>query len=173
MPLDSREFADAERALNRWEREYGVSNESREFRDRLTRERRLPRPANFIPLEFPARRPTAQQAAAFVGRWITVVQADTHEVVIRISADTVIAHDRLLMGSGDWFEADDPVIQVTNDGTFEWGLPFFRGLAALVVLRGKIAEDGTMLVTREVRGWVPRQRGPELSRTERMKRASH
>jgi uncharacterized protein len=170
MSLDSREFADAERALARWEREYGASEESREFRDRLRRERATPRPANFIPLDFPARRPTARQAAAFVGRWITQAQADTHEVVIRISADTVVVHDRLLMGGRDWFEADDPVIQVTPDGTLEWGLPFFRGLAALVVLQGKIADDGSMIVTREVRGWVPRGRGPELVRTERMTR---
>jgi hypothetical protein len=172
MSLDSREFTDADRALTRWERDYGPSEESREFRTRLTHERTTPRPANFIPLDVPTRRPTAQQAASFIGRWVTVAQADTHEVVVRVSGDTIVVHDRLLMGATDWFEADDPVVQVTSDGTLEWGLPFFRGLAALVVLRGKIAADGTMIVKREVRGWVPRGPAPELSRTERMTRVS-
>jgi hypothetical protein len=50
------------------------------------------------------------------------------------------------------------------------GLPFFRGLAALVVLRGRVLEDEAMTVTREVRGWVPRGPGPELKRTERLGR---
>ena len=170
MSLDSREFADAERALTRWERAYGASDESREFRDRLARERNTPQPANFVPLEFPAHRPTARQAAPFVGRWVTVAQADTHEVVVRVAGDSIVVHDRLLLRGTDWFEADDPVVQVTNDGTLEWGLPFFRGLAALVVLRGKIAADGTMTVTREVRGWVPRGPAGDLTRTERMRR---
>jgi hypothetical protein len=48
------------------------------------------------------------------------------------------------------------VIQVTRDGTLEWGLPWFRGIAALLVLKGTIQSDGTMRVTREPRGWVPR-----------------
>jgi len=64
------------------------------------------------------------------------------------------------------------VIQVTSNGTLEWGLPFFRGIAALVVLRGKIESDGTMVVTRQVRGWVPRGSGPELNRTERLRRVT-
>jgi hypothetical protein len=170
MSLDSRHFDDAERALQRWERSLGASEESRGFRDRLTRERATPQPANFIPLEFPVRRPTAQQAAPFIGRWVTMAQADTHEVVVRASGDSVIVHDRVQMRGVDWFQADDPVIQVTSDGILEWGLPFFRGLAALVVLRGRIQHDGTMLVTREVRGWVPRGPGPELNRVERYRR---
>src|ERR1700752_4416311 len=170
MSLDSRHFDDAERALQRWERALGVSEESRAFRERLTRERATPQPANFIPLEFPDRRPTARQAAPFIGRWVTIAQADTHEVVIRASGDSIIVHDRVQMRGIDSFEADDPVIQVTADGTLEWGLPFFRGLAALVVLRGKILPDGTMLVTREVRGWVPRSPGADLTRTERFRR---
>ena len=169
MSLDGRNFDDAERVLTRWERALGPSDESREFRQRLTSERASPRPANFIPLEFPVRRPSAAQAAAFTGRWVTVAQPDTHEVVIRVSADSIVVHDRVQMRSSDW-EADDPVIQVTSDGTLEWGLPFFRGLAALVVLRGKLQPDGTMIVTREVRGWVPRGPGPELNRTERFRR---
>ena len=172
MSLDSREFADAERALERWERELGVSPESRQLRRRLSEERSTPRPANFIPLEFPARRPTAEQATPFIGRWVSVAQPDTHEVVIRVTSDTIVVHDRVQQRGIDWFEADDPVIQVTSDGTLEWGLPLFRGLAALVVLRGKVDADGTMVVTREVRGWVPRGPGPELNRTERMRRVS-
>ena len=170
MSLDSRHFDDAERVLTRWERALGPSAESREFRQRLTSERVSPRPANFIPLEFPPRRPTAAQAAAFTGRWVAIAQADTHEVVIRASGDSIVVHDRMQMGSNSWFDADDPVIQVTSDGTLEWGLPLFRGLAALVVLRGKLQPDGTMVVTREVRGWVPRGPGSELNRTERFRR---
>ena len=173
MSLDSREFADAQRALDRWERELGASPESRDFRRRLSEERNKPRPANFIPLVFPARRPTAEQAKAFIGNWVTIAQPDTHEVAIRVVGDTIVVHDRVQQRGIDWFEADDPVIQVTSDGTLEWGLPFFRGLAALVVLRGKIEQDGTMTVTREVRGWVPRgPGGGDFDRTERLRRVS-
>lgn len=170
MSLDSRHFADAEQVLQRWEKSLGASAESRRFRERLSRERATPQPANFIPLEFPARRPTSQQAAAFLGRWITIAQPDTHEVMIRPAGDSIVVHDRVQMRGINWFEGDDPVIQITADGTLEWGLPFFRGLAALVVLRGKIQPDGTMLVTREVRGWVPRGPGPDLNRVERFRR---
>jgi predicted alpha/beta superfamily hydrolase len=170
MSLDSRHFDDAQTVLQRWERALGPSPESRQFRERLVRERTTPRPANFIPLEFPARRPTAKDAAPFLGRWVTIAQPDTHEVVIRVAGDSIVVHDRVQMRGIDWFEADDPVIQVTADGTLEWGLPFFRGLAALVVLRGSIQPDGTLLVTREVRGWVPRGPGPELTRVERLRR---
>ncbi len=172
MSLDSREFADAERALDRWEHELGASPESRQFRRRLSDERATPRPPNFIPLEFPKGRPTAEQATPFVGRWVSFAQPDTHEVVIRVSADTIVVHDRVQQRGIDWFEADDPVIQVTSDGTLEWGLPFFRGLAALVVLRGKIEKDGTMTVTREVRGWIPRGPNADFTRTERLRRVS-
>jgi hypothetical protein len=170
MSIDSRWFDDAARALERMERALGASAEARELRAKLDRERSAPPPAGFVQLEIPARRPTPGQAAAFVGRWVTVAQADTHEVVIRASGDTIVVHDRLMLGNGEWFEVDDPVIQVTADGTLEWGLPFFRGLAALVVLRGRVGEDGVMTVTREVRGWVPRGPGPELKRTERLRK---
>lgn len=172
MSLDSRHFDDAQRVLDRWERALGVSAQSREYRQRLANERSTPRPANFIPLEFPNRRPTAQQAAPFLGRWVTVAQADTHEVVIRVDGDTIVVHDRLQMRGSDWFEADDPVIQVTSGGMLEWGLPFFRGLAALVVLKARIDADGAMVVTREVRGWVPRGPGADLTRTERFRKTT-
>jgi hypothetical protein len=170
MSLDSRHFEDAERALTRWERTLGASGDSREFRQQLARDRAAPQPAGFIPLEFPAERPTPRQAAAFLGRWVTVGQADTHEVVIRPAGDTIVVHDRVRFPNGEWFEADDPVIQVTADGALEWGLPWFRGLAALLVLRGRVLPDGTMTVSREVRGWVPRGPGADLTRTERFER---
>src|SRR5580765_6051971 len=93
MSLDGRQFDDAERVLTRWERALGPSDESREYRRRLTSERASPRPASFIPLEFPARRPSAAQAAAFTGRWVTIAQPDTHEVVIRVSGDSIVVHD--------------------------------------------------------------------------------
>jgi hypothetical protein len=170
MSLDSRHFDDAERVVNRMAQAYPASEEYREYSDRLARERNSPRPAGFVPLEFPARRPTPQDARAFVGKWVTITQPDTHVVVVRVVGDSIVVHDRVKMQGIDWFEGDDPVIQLTGDGTLEWGLPFFRGLAALVVLRGKIQPDGTMLVTREVRGWVPRGPGADLSRTERFRR---
>jgi hypothetical protein len=172
MSLDSRHFDDAARALDRWEHALGPSAESREYRTRLAQQRAAPAPASFIPLEFPVHRPSAREAAKFVGRWVTVAQADTHEVVVRAVGDTIVVHDRLQFPNGDWFEADDPVVQVTADGTLEWGLPFFRGLAALVVLKGKIQPDGTLLVTRESRGWVPRGPGGDLTRTERFRKTA-
>ena len=170
MSIDSRHFDDAERALARWERTLGASADSREFREQLARDRAAPPPAGFVPLEFPAARPTPRQAAAFLGRWVTVAQPDTHEVEIRAAGDTIVVHDRVRFPNGEWFEADDPVIQVTADGTLEWGLPWFRGLAALLVLRARVLPDGTMTVSREVRGWVPRGPGADLTRTERFER---
>jgi hypothetical protein len=79
-------------------------------------------------------------------------------------------HDRVRSPSGEWLESDDPVIQVSADGRLEWGLPWFRGIAALLVLRGHVEQNGTMTVTREVRGWVPRGPGPDLTRTDRFRR---
>lgn len=171
MSLDSRLFDDAARVLDRMERNAGSSDETRQFRDRLTRERAAPAPAGFVPLEFPARRPTALEAAAFVGSWVSVAPADSHEVTIRVSGDTIVVHDRLQFGNGDWFEADDPVIQVAAAGTLEWGLPFFRGIAGLLVLQGRVLPDGTMTVTREVRGWVPRGPAGDMLKTEHFRRA--
>jgi hypothetical protein len=153
------------------ERAFGVTAESRELREQLARERATPPPAGFVQLEIPVQRPTPRAAAAFIGRWVSIAQADTHEVTIRADGDTIVVHDRLLQGNGQWFEADDPVIQVTGDGTLEWGLPWFRGLAALLVLKGRINPDGTMTVTREVRGWVPRGPGGDLARTGRFRKA--
>lgn len=170
MSLDSRYFDDAARVLERMERALGPSDDSRELRDRLARERVAPAPAEFVPLEIPDRRPTPRDAAAFLGRWTAVGQPDGHEVRVSTSGDTIVVHDRIQLANGDWFESDDPVIQVTADGTLEWGLPWFRGIAALLVLRGRLLPDGTMEVTRQVRGWVPRGPGPDLTRTERFRR---
>jgi hypothetical protein len=44
------------------------------------------------------------------------------------------------------------------------------GYEHLVVLKGKIQPDGTLLVAREPRGWVPRGPGSELRRTERFRK---
>lgn len=170
MSIDSRYFDDAARVLDRMEQALGPSDESRRLRDRLTRERGTPPPAGFILLEIPTRRPRPHDARAFLGRWETIGQMNAHMVEVRASGDTIVVHDRVQFPNGEWFEADDPVIQVTADGTLEWGLPFFRGIAALVVLRGRVLQDGTMTVSREVRGWVPRGPGPDLTRTERFRR---
>lgn len=165
MSIDSRHFDDATRALDRMERALGASAASRQLRDKLARDRAVPQPANWIPLEIPAHRPSPRDAAAFLGRWVT----DDHEVEIRASGDTIIVHDRVRFGSGEWYEGDDPVVQVTADGTLEWGLPWFRGLAALVVLKARV-QDGAMVVTREARGWLPQQGGPDMTRTQRFRR---
>lgn len=62
MSIHSRYFDDAERVLVRMERTLGPSAENRELRDLLAEERATPQPANFIPLEIPARRPTPREA---------------------------------------------------------------------------------------------------------------
>ena len=171
MSKDARYFGDAERALVRWERALGASDESREFREQVARGRAEPAPAGFVQLEIPERRPTPRDARAFLGRWERIGAGAAHFVEVRASGDTIVVHDRLQFAGTEWFEADDPVIQVTADGTLEWGLPFFRGLAALVVLRGRLMEDGTMTVTRESRGWLPHDGGgPDMTRTDRFRR---
>lgn len=169
MSLDSRHFDDAERALTRMEQTLGVSDESRTWRDRLARERGTRTPAGFIPLEFPARRPSAREAAAFLGRWET----SGHQIEIRAAGDSIVVRDRVQQGEGGrWVESDDPVIQITADGTLEWGLRWFNGIAALLVLRGRVMEDGTMVVTRQVRGWVPRGPGGDFGRVDRFRRVA-
>jgi predicted alpha/beta superfamily hydrolase len=170
MSVHSRDFDDAERVLQRMERELGASETTRELRAQLAAERAKPRPANWIPLEFPAQRPTAAAGRAFLGRWGSNDGPGKHEVQVRASADTIVVHDRIEFPNGQIYEADDPVIQVTADGTLEWGLPFFRGIAALLVLRGRVGSDGTMIVTREPRGWVPIQSGPDMELTQHFRR---
>jgi hypothetical protein len=145
------------------ERELGASEAGRALRSRLARAREEPAPAGFIQLEFPGRRPTPRDASAFLGRWELVDAANAHQIEVHASGDTIVVHDRIRAPIGEFLESDDPVIQVTAEGTLEWGLTWFRGLAALLVLRGRILEDGTMEVTREVRGWVPVGPGPDLT----------
>jgi hypothetical protein len=82
-----------------------------------------------------------------------------HEIDVRASGDTIIVHSRIQFPDHSWDEGDRHVIQVTPDGTLEWGLPWFRGIAALVVQTARIQPDGTMRVEREPRGWVPRGPG--------------
>lgn len=170
MSIDGRYFDDAATVLDRWERTYGPSSQSREFRTRLREERGTPTPAGWVPLVIPAHRPTAREARAFVGRWVTMGAGTRHEVEIAALGDTLAVHDRVQAPDGSWIESDGPVVQLTADGAFEWGLPWFQGLAALVVLHGTVGPDGTMTVTRQPRGWVPRQSGPDMTATERLRR---
>lgn len=172
MSIHSRFFDDAEASLRRMIEAYGVTGETRELESMLAEERATPVPAGFIPLEIPARRPSPREAAAFLGRWSAGVPGEVHEVSVRASGDTIIVHDRVQFPGGDWDDSDSPVIQVTRDGTLEWGLKWFRGIAALMVMQGRVQPDGTMLVSRQVRGWVPRGPGGDLARLERFSRMS-
>lgn len=157
MSLDGRFFDDADVVLSRLERTLGASAESRVYRERLARERGTPAPAGFIPLEIPERRPTARQAAAFLGRWELIGHlggGGSHALEFRASSDTVIAHSRAQF-PGMLDEADWLVIQVTADGTLELGSPWMRGVPALMVFRCRVGEDGVMTAVRESRGFAP------------------
>lgn len=78
-------------------------------------------------------------------------------------------HDRVVYPEGPPYDADDPVIHVTDAGALEWGLPLFKGLAALVVLKGRI--DGeTLVVSREARGWAPKDPNFRTDRITRYRR---
>jgi hypothetical protein len=173
MSIDSRHFDDADVALRRMERAFPGSADASIHRQKLAAERASPAPAGFVRLEIPARRPTPHEARAFLGRWVAEGPGDQHEVVVRASGDTIVVHDRVPLRNGHWDEGDRPVIRVTPDGILEWGLPWFRGLAALLVLRGRLDADGVMTVTREPRGWVPREPGaPDMARTLRFRRVT-
>jgi predicted alpha/beta superfamily hydrolase len=156
MSLDSRRFDDAQRVLERMERTLGRSESSRQLRTRLASERNEPAPSGWIPLVIPANRPSAVQAARFIGRWRSEDASAPHEVEIRASGDTIVIHDHVTFPEGEPFDGDDPVVQLTSNGVLEWGLPFFNGLAALVVLKATLLDDDTMVAEREARGWVPR-----------------
>jgi hypothetical protein len=169
MSIDSRHFDDAARALDRMEAALGSSAESRAFRARLAAERAAPVPASFIALEIPARRPRPQDVAKFLGRWVLVGDSAAHMIDVRASGDTIVVHDRIRFGNGQFDDGDRQVIQVTPDGTLEWGLPWFRGIAALLVLRARLLEDGTMSVSREPRGWVPRGPTGDFTKVERFR----
>jgi hypothetical protein len=170
MSIDSRYYDDAVKVLDRMERSLGSSAESRRLRQKLENDRANPAPG-FVPLDFPSQRPTKEAARAFLGRW-TTGGANPREVEIRASGDTIVLHDRERMPNGMPWEGDRPVVRITTDGTLEWGLPVFRGLAALLILQGKIQPDGTMRVTQQVRGWVPIGPGPDLTRVETYRRVS-
>jgi predicted alpha/beta superfamily hydrolase len=167
MSLNSRWFDDAQKIVDRMERDRGKSSETAEMRTRLASARSAPAPAGWIPLVMAPHRPTPREAARFLGKWRLADGSGDHDVEIRASGDTIIVHDRIPFPGDEPFDADDPVVQLTPDGTLEWGLPWFRGLAALVVLKARIETDGTMVVTREPRGWVPIQNGPDMRRVER------
>ncbi|MGE0441303.1 MAG: alpha/beta hydrolase [Gemmatimonadales bacterium] len=166
MSIHARHWEDAERMLARMEQAYGTSA-SGDLRALLAEERATPAPTGLIPLEIPSHRPTSVEAAKFLGRWTKVGGgADRgHEITVSASGDTIVVHDRIQFPDGSWDAGDHPVIQVTPRGTLEWGLPWFRGIAALLVLKGEIQPDGTMRVTREPRGWVPRGPGGEMNAT--------
>jgi len=169
MSIDSRRFDDAQHAVDAMEQTFGPSASSRELRSQLEQERRAPAPANFIPLEIPVRRPTPAQATAFIGKWRSIDARDPHEIEIRPSRDTLVVHDHVVYPEGPPYDADDPVIRVTDDGVLEWGMPLFKGLAALVVLKGQI--DGeTLVVRREARGWAPKDPNFRTDRITRYRR---
>jgi len=171
MSIHAREFDDASRGLERMERAFGSTAGSRELRSLLSEERATPVQAGFIPLMIPAHRPTIHDAAKFLGRWTRIDDPGAHVIEVRASGDTVVVHDRIRFPDGSYDEGDHLVIQVTDAGALEWGLPWFRGIAALLVLKGELQPDGTLRVTREPRGWVPRGPGGDMHLTEVFRRA--
>jgi hypothetical protein len=170
MCLDGRFFGDAERALARMEQALGATEESRAFRQRLMAERSQPAPAGWIPLVVPAKRPSPAQASRFLGRWRSVDGGRPHEVEVRASGDTIIVHDRIVYPDNEPYDADDPVITITDRGALEWGLPFFQGLAALLVQVGTLEDEDTMVVRSEPRGWLPRDPNFPVGRVVRFTR---
>jgi predicted alpha/beta superfamily hydrolase len=155
MSIHARHWDDAERMLGRMESRFGVSRGT-ELRELLAEERAMPIPAGYVELEIPVRRPRAADARAFMGTWDIVGSERGHEITIRPSGDTLIVHSRIQHPDGSWDAGERHVIQLTADGTLEWGLPWFRGLAALLVQNARLQPDGTLRITREPRGWVPR-----------------
>jgi predicted alpha/beta superfamily hydrolase len=175
MSLDGRFFDDADRVLNRMEHALGVSAESREFRARLAQERGTPVPAGFVPLVMPAHRPTAQEAAAFLGRWesMSLVERGKHELEFRAAGDTVVAFNRYLPpGAPEPIESYWTMIQVTPDGTLEVGSDWLHGVPALLVFRCRVLADGTMTVARETRGFARPAEAPNDSEPLRYRRLS-
>lgn len=170
MSIHAREFDDAERSLARMERTFGVSAESKDLRALLAEERSHPAPPELIPLVIPATRPTPRAASPFIGHWVLVSDSTAHTIDVRASGDTIVVHSRMHLDGSSYDDSDRPVIQVTNGGTLEWGLEWFRGIAALLVLKGELLPDGTMRVTREPRGWVPRGPG-NMQQVEVFRRA--
>jgi pimeloyl-ACP methyl ester carboxylesterase len=171
MSIHGRFFDDAARDLDRMERELGASASSRELRAMLRDALQAPAPATFVPLLVPLQRPTARQVGAMLGRWIAVSPGDLRSIEIRASGDTIVVHDELQFPDGGRMEGDHPVIQVTPQGVLEWGLPVFRNLPALLVLQGRLEPDGTLRVTRQVRGWAPEGPMPDFTGVLTFRRA--
>lgn len=169
MSVHARHFDDAARILERLD-EGRPADGTRDLREMLATERATPAPAGLVPLTIPATRPSPRDAAKFLGRWALRDGPGGHEVEIRASGDTIAIYERERMSNGEWWEDDAPVITVTPSGELEWGQRVFRGIAALLVLRARVLEDGTMTVTREVRGWIPRGPAGDMLRTERFRR---
>jgi len=174
MSLDSRFFGDAEQVLEMWERALGPSDESRQFRTRLVRERAMPAPASFVPLEIPARRPSARAAAAFLGRWEQVDRPQGRlEIEFRAVGDTIVAWTtETFQADGQPFVGPWSVIQLTSDGALEVGAPYFRGIAALLVHRFRIGPGGTLDATRESRGFAPPGDATDLTTPRRFRRVT-
>ena len=170
MSIDSRFYDDAVTVIGRMEKSRGVSAESRRLRAMLATSRANEKPG-FVQLVFSAHRPTPTEAKQFLGRW-TAHGETPHVVEVKAAGDTIVVYEQERMPSGMKWEGNRPVVQLTPDGVLEWGVPVFRGLAALLVLRGQVQPDGTMVVTREVRGWVPLGPGPDLVRREVFRRVS-
>jgi len=169
MSALARDFADADQVLARLTREQPSVNTS-DLRAMLAEERAAPAPAGLIPLEISAVRPTPRTAARYLGHWALIGEGAGHDVDVQASGDTIVVHERVQLPDGQWDEDDVPVIGMTPGGKLEWGQRVFRGVAALLVLRGTVEADGTMTVTREVRGWVPRGPIGDMLRTERFRR---
>jgi len=172
MSIHAREFDDASRALDRMERSFGSTPNGIELRQLLASERSAPVPAGLIPLVIPPRRPSSRDAARFLGHWVRVDDPAAHAIDITASGDTIVVHDRIRFRDGSVDAGDHQVIQLTDRGVLEWGLPWFRGIAALLVLKGELQADGTLKVSREPRGWVPRGPGDDMHLTEVFRRAS-
>jgi len=171
MSLEARAFDDAEEILARMQRER-PSGSIGDLRQMLAAEKATPAPAGLVPLVMAASRPTPSAAARFLGHWSLTGSGEGHEVDIQASGDTILVHERVRLPNGEWTEDDAPVIGLTPTGELEWGQRVFRGIAALLVLRGQLQPDGTMAVMREVRGWVPKGPTGDMLRPETLSRIS-
>jgi pimeloyl-ACP methyl ester carboxylesterase len=171
MSVHARDFDGAAEVLARMQRELPSSDVS-DLTQLLAAERASSPDPGLVPLVIARTRPTSATAARFLGRWTLAGQGNGHELDIRASGDTIIVHERVQLPDGEWNDDDAQVIGMTAGGDLEWGQRVFRGIAALLVLRGRIQEDGTMTVTRQVRGWIPRGPTGDMLRTEQLHRVS-
>jgi hypothetical protein len=169
MSVGARDWEDAERVIDRMAHDR-PSDDVSALRQQLASERASPAPAGLIPLVIPSARPSPLTAAAFLGRWASGGTAGGHEVDIEASGDTIMVRERVQLPDGEWDEDNVPVIGMTANGDLEWGQRVFRGIAALLVLRGQVQPGSTMTVTKEVRGWVPRGPADDMLATEQLRR---